>query len=351
MASNQADVAYSDTNGFKTATIYYVATNGLDTGANDGLSWAQPFKTISNAVAYTVNRDAVVVSNGTYNLTVQLTVTNAITLMSANGAAVTIIDGGNGRRCLLVSNSVAVIKGLTLQRGNISAGGGNVEGGGGVWVQYGTVSNCLIANNTAGYGAGVKVHNSSLVTHCIIANNTGANGAGAQLQFAGTGRLRNCLIYGNSGGPASGALLLAGGSLENCTVVSNTCAGNDANFPGAVGATTGRVIINTIIRNNNYTVMTPTNFGTNFTPTVTYSCLEFAWPGEGNLYTNALFVNPTATNGALLGTSPCINAGTNLSWMTANAVDLTGKLRIAMRVVDMGAYEFPMPPGTVYSLR
>ena len=90
-----------------------------------------------------------------------------------------------------------------------------------------------------------------------------------------------------------------------------------------------------------------------------YSC---TWPtaglgGTGNISAEPLFVDLAADDYSLQvrpEMSPCIDAGSNQSWMTG-ATDpagndrlLRGKLR---PIVDMGAYEMYIPaPGTVIVL-
>jgi hypothetical protein len=62
-----------------------------------------------------------------------------------------------------------------------------------------------------------------------------------------------------------------------------------------------------------------------------------------------LFVNTNAFNFRLTMNSPCINRGTNRSWMI-NGLDLDGHGRIDKHygsIVDMGAYEF-VPNGTLF---
>ena len=57
-----------------------------------------------------------------------------------------------------------------------------------------------------------------------------------------------------------------------------------------------------------------------------------------------------ATNNyRLILTSPCLNAGTRLPWMTG-AGDLNGRARAQGGFVDMGDYEAG-PKGTVFAVR
>lgn len=360
MASNLAGVAYSATNGFRMTTVYYVATNGLDTGANDGLSWGKPFLTISNAVAKTVDKDMVLASNGVYTLGATITITNAITLRSAGGAPATTINGNGGVRCLLVTNLNAMVDGFTVTRGtvggqgagilcygsvincivtgNTQPSGGSSDGGAGIYLGSGLVSNCTISANSAwNHGGGIRVAGAGgLVTHCRILNNyapTSGSGSGSAASLFNGGTLRNCLIVGNWSDRYIGAVYLTGGGvMQNCTVAANTNPGVNA-----VDAGSTAVIVNSIIRDNIYPVSTPTNFGAN-TPTITYSCLEFPYTGTGNQYTNASFWDTAMTNYTLSSDSPCIDAGTNGSWTTG--FDLAGNPRIANGRCDMGAYEY-----------
>jgi hypothetical protein len=71
------------------------------------------------------------------------------------------------------------------------------------------------------------------------------------------------------------------------------------------------------------------------------------WP-RPNLATacttnNPRFLNPAADNYWLPTNSPCINAGTNSTWMT-NATDLAGLPRLIGGTVDMGCYEQSQDP-------
>ena len=66
-----------------------------------------------------------------------------------------------------------------------------------------------------------------------------------------------------------------------------------------------------------------------------------------------MFVDTNSGNYRLAARSPCINAGTNLSWMANSSVtsrDLDGRQRIRYGTVDMGAYEH-IRAGTIYGVR
>jgi len=97
---------------------YHVVASGGDDG-NDGLSWAEPLATIPAAIARAVNYDTIILSNGTYNVTASIDLTNGITFTSTNGLQVTTIDAGNvaSRRVFYMTNANAVIDGFAITRG------------------------------------------------------------------------------------------------------------------------------------------------------------------------------------------------------------------------------------------
>ena len=81
-----------------------------------------------------------------------------------------------------------------------------------------------------------------------------------------------------------------------------------------------------------------------------YSCIQDAFPGEGNITDYPLFVNPTegagldydglAADWSLLDSSPCVNTGTpDTTGLNLPAIDLGGNPRVFGGRVDMGAYE------------
>ena len=116
--------------------------------------------------------------------------------------------------------------------------------------------------------------------------------------------------------------------VENCTVVGNHAANGGGSFLGTIE--------NSILVGN-----TASNGFDNFRDAqLTYCCTtpDPGWPG--NITNEPAFVDYAAGNLRLLSNSPCINTGTNQSWMTG-AVDLDGNPRIfGGGRVDMGAYEY-----------
>jgi hypothetical protein len=132
----------------------------------------------------------------------------------------------------------------------------------------------------------------------------------------------NCLIANNAAASSAGGAAYA--TLENCTVVSNNNGGTLACY-----------LTNSIAYFNqgwNYTDGANPGY-------YAYSCLYPITSGPGNISNDPQFVSHQAGDYHLKGTSPCINAGTNMPWMVG-ASDLAGMPRIIGSRVDMGAFEF-----------
>jgi hypothetical protein len=79
---------------------------------------------------------------------------------------------------------------------------------------------------------------------------------------------------------------------------------------------------------------------------ITYTCTTNpVVAGTGCITDNPLPVSPANSNYTLQAASPCLDKGTNQTWMTG-ALDLAGSNRLAMAtitsltaIVDLGAYE------------
>ena len=180
----------------------------------------------------------------------------------------TVIDGGKTMRCIYLTNG-AVLNGFALTNGNAVNGGGaycastnafifnslaisNYASSGGAGVYSGTLSNCTLAGNTAGFsGSGGGALN-SVLDNCVLTANvipwTGGNGGGA----AGS-LLNNCTLSANITGapyPATSGSTWGGGAasctLSNCTLTGNKVYGAGAHGGGANSST----LINCTLSNN-----------------------------------------------------------------------------------------------------
>src|SRR5262249_15004074 len=138
-------------------------------------NWSIAAGNIQDAIDVAAPGDEIVVTNGVYasggravygSMTNRAALNKPVFVHSVNGPQVTMIQGrqlpgttnGDGAiRCAYLTNG-AVLAGFTLTNGATrTAGDGNSEQmGGGVWSENagGSVSNCIVINNSAGSGGG-----------------------------------------------------------------------------------------------------------------------------------------------------------------------------------------------------
>jgi len=362
---------------------HYVATNMLSVAPYT--SWENAASNIQWAVDAATAEDMVLVSNGVYDaggmtnyplgcvLTTRVVIAKAITVLSVNGSSVTAIKGAyssdghtNGTdavRCVYMSSLGSLI-GFTITNGATSTNLNSVNRiGGGIYCSSTSpiISNCVITGNSGSdLGAGayfgafyntiVNNNNSpcstlfySLLSGCVVSNNVGGSGSGGGQNC----NWYNCLITGNTG--YYGAVLCneVGHWLKNCTIVSNR--GGSASSGGMYVWAYTVTVENCVIYDNQSKNVTAGGGGgfmfTNccFTPTNSSAVLPAS---TNNIESDPQFVNKDAGDFRLRSYSPCVNAGTNQSWMT-NSFDLDGRQRIRYGTVDMGAYE-AIYEGTVY---
>ncbi len=224
----------------------------------------------------------------------------------------------------------------------------------------GVLTNCVIRNLiTKGRGPDnfprtpLAAKGNALIVDCVITNNGSltktANGAGGlvcgslygMVDLAGNAVMRNSLVAYNSSRVQGGvAVRGSGAAMENCTVYGNkvnadiTCDGKDLYLSA------GRVQ-NCIIWGNSQ----EPDGG--------------IYKAGGSLLNSLVFNKGTVEDGCVVGIAPvlkdpengdftpvagqCISvdAGATLDWMTADARDLCGNMRVIDGAPDMGAFEAP----------
>jgi hypothetical protein len=329
-------------------SVMYVAANGANVWPY--ATWAGAATTIQAAVNAMAAGGTVWVSNGVYAaggafsaspaISNRVVISQAITLQSVNGPAVTFIAGApdpstgglgtNATRCVFMSSGL--LSGFTLTNGYTRADSdwNYQEGGGGALVTGGLISNCVAAGCFAShFGGGVDLFGGD-AWNSILVGNTAYDGGGLKVQGDNA---FNCLVYGNHASDSGGgAYFWQGGTLYNCTVAGNTAT----NQGGGVYCYQGGTNLNTILFSNTV-AGSVSNYTTNAGGLFQYCCTTPNPGGTSNITSNPLFVNAAAGDFQLASNSPCINAGNNA--YAEGATDLDGNPRIIGGVVDMGAYE------------
>ncbi|MCX7004814.1 MAG: PKD domain-containing protein [bacterium] len=333
----------------------YVAPNGGNVAPY--ADWATAARSIADAVTVANEGTQILLSNGVYTLTNQITLDKGVIITGAFGATTATVDGSNAVRCFMVNNGNAVIAAITIAHGFGADGGGvylngagtvrnciivsngvtsaGLNGGGGVFCnQGGLVEGCVLLRNAAGQygkGGGVTFFKSGMARQCVImANSSPSSGGGAYCTLGGT--VQNCLVVSNTS-DTGGGVATWGGTIENCTIAHNTAT---TRAGGLEANSANDVVRNTIVYYN--VAPQNANYYNRSAFQCTYSCLTPAYAGAGNT-TNAPGFAALPGDWRLAAGSPCYNTGANQPWM-AGACDLAGNPRVLYGTVDMGAYEF-----------
>jgi len=363
---------------------YYVATNGLDSAG--GTTWTTALRTISNAVAKASEGDTVWVSNGTFLVSVQITLTKGIAVRSTNGPAFTRVarNGSAGDlRVFSISNAAAVLDGMTITNGYLSNGGQ----GAGVYLALGTVRRCHVtANKTWGnangssYGSGIYMKGGLVEESVVSSNWTGAASGYGGLGYGGGiymtgGTVRRCTVVSNTVRSSTswhdgrgGGIYMTGGAVENSLIIRNEGPGYGGgiavigsgarvvnctvsenmswNDTGAGIYISAGNVTNTIIYHNTR-VLDGYHMNVNRSGgTFKYCCSTPLLPGTGNISAEPDFMNRSARSFRLLPGSACLDAGTNILGLTT---DYDGGIRpldgdgVGPALYDIGAYEENTP--------
>ena len=375
--------------------ICYVSTTGGH--VPPFASWADASTNVAEAVAF--NPKTVLVTNGTYAVgSDSIVLTTDLELRSVNGPDVTILDAQGKCRNLWMTGPDAVCDGFRLIRGvgdyNAKSIFARVEGG--------TLSHCILTNGVSTYrDTAVLVRNGGkmldcvvdtrnmsgnadathywatvvqsggLIERCVIQNyNYTTQGGGGithgAVHVEGNGIFRNCLVKDcvvtqtpSKDGIYRAAVFVSDSStVENCTIVNSRGCQAGAGITILSAASASPIVRNNIIWGSISTDGSANadvrDLGSPSAPRITYSCSPDLTAGEGNLTCDPLFLGAKARGGqspwALKGSSPLLNAGLLLDWMT-NATDLAGEPRVASRRPAMGCFESVYNGGTVLMLR
>jgi hypothetical protein len=214
------------------ATNLYVSV----AGTNDTppfTNWPLSCSNIQWVVNAAASNDTVWVSNGTYYLTNQISITKSITVQGYTNNGIVTVDGQTYGRCFYVYHTNAVLDGF-----NIINGWTNAANGGGIYLGAGTVQSCTLFNNRATNGAGIYIPDTDVNMPCIVRNCTLSSNIALSVDsyggggiFTASGKLNvlidGCLIQNNHvwGGRGGGGINFYSGLLCNSTIISNTALG------------------------------------------------------------------------------------------------------------------------------
>ena len=381
------------------ATRYVSPTGG---NVSPYTSWATAAHKIQDAMDVALSGDRVLVAPATYTENICFKGKNLevgslyLTEGDTNYIASTVINGGAAGSVVTFTNSEtasARLCGFTITNGlagtslhhggGIRCSGANptldhliVSGnscvgpsgeGGGIYLEhsYSSVRHVVVRGNSAGHTAGgIRVsYGLPTFANIVIEGNTCELAGGGMLIYHSSCSLRNVLIANNiaDSGEGGGGVFLDGSSpvFENVTFVGNSSisgvgGGLNVSYCSsprllnciAWGNSPEQISFNTAWYGMSITIDS-SDIQDGLAGVITRGKGPVYW-GGGNLQVDPLFAGSGSYR--LQSGSPCINTGTNQSWM-ATEVDLSGNSRIVNSVVDMGAYEFlPAPepqPGSV----
>ncbi len=223
--------------------------------------------------------------------------------------------GGGGIRCYGASSPTIT--------DNIIAGNSASQGGGICCYGSPTISNCTFRGNTAtGIGGGILIDGSPILTNCTFSGNS-ADSGGAIYNYQCSPILTNCRFIANSAQYSGGAIFNTRGSsptLRNCIFTGNTAGINGGaiynhgytgiNEPAVVNCTfaDNSALHGNALACDSYLQKYPSDLqvanciiwdggdevwnNDGSTITITYSDVQNAWPGEGNIDADPCFVEP-----------------------------------------------------------
>jgi hypothetical protein len=188
----------------------------------------QDFNTIQAGVDAATHGDTVLIAEGIYKGLGNREIDpcgKAIVIRSENGPDFTIIDGEQDGRVFDIHSGEG--PDTKLEDLTISNGYAYRSYGGGIRCidSSPTITNCIIANNEAGYsGGGIYCRNcSSSISNCSIRHNSG----GGIVCSRSSLNISNCIIQGNSAGSGGGIYA----SRSFLSIIGSIISGNSAGYP------------------------------------------------------------------------------------------------------------------------
>lgn len=364
------------------ANVIFVNINNTVAPTQNGTSWATAYSNLQTALTNVAANTEIWVAQGIYKPTVNTdrtisfsipsgvilyggfmgTETNQnqrdfranITILSGEiGSATTVNDNSYHVVTFLGVNSITVLDGFTVMRGNANLTAGRmhpepspmmqpitIDDGGGISLDNGSsplIINCKIISNDAVAGGGLYATNNSnpIIKNTVFMDNQATFG-GACYHIGSNPIYQEVLMAGNKA---------TGGAMYNNNsnpMITNATLASNGGFNGVIfNSNSVPVFKNSILWGN----IMPFN---DVQSIISYSIVEGGYPGVGNLNLNPQFVNlipyglsPTLSGDyKLTNTSPAIDAGYN-DIISLTDKDLLGNLRrFNGGIIDIGAYEF-----------
>ena len=187
--------------------------------------------TIQAAINVAVNGDTVLVAPGTYVENINF-LGKAITVASAKGPKVTIIDGNKKDSVVIFDHketATSVLSGFTIQNGYattyISGGGIDME-----FSSAATITGNIITGNQSNLGAGICGQGgTAIITNNIIRNNSAERGGGIELDATYGPQITANLIENNTAFLGGGGIEVEGLQGPSPALISNNIIrGNNA---------------------------------------------------------------------------------------------------------------------------
>ena len=170
------------------------------------------------------------------------------------------LNGGNAPGAIQMSAGTVTNCVITNNRGG--GNGDNVVGGGGVELSGGTVADCIIRGNwsvynnngSTGQGGGVRM-TGGLVHGCVISNNWAACNPCGSGVWMNNGTLSNCVVAANyvKGNDRQGiGIAMKGGTVTRCHIWGNGKYGTTDRVPGTGGGVfiSGGKLVNSLVEDN-----------------------------------------------------------------------------------------------------
>jgi hypothetical protein len=273
-----------------------------------------------------------------------------ITGGNANGAS----NPHNRAGGLYAFSSSPTIRNVVFTSNSATSLGGAVY----IYNSASEFSNVSFLNNISDNAGAMYLYSSnSVINNAIFSGNISTTDGGALSTHSASPTITNALFSSNTAENNGGAIIFYSNSVQFNTILNNvTLSDNHAgNSGGGIRFASNNAASTLTINNSIIWDNLATNSGNELSlisagsTTMNYSCyknqtndvelLNGTFTATNNNITSApLFVDATAKDFKLFGTSPTVNSGLNSYNNTLE--DVRGQARIQNTVIDMGAYEW-----------